>query len=81
MRQVSETSKITDFIKEIHMADDHTDLDDANRERAKEEERYRDEVSKGGHGAHKPCEKFPIEEANEQGVLDESQGDVAKKSA
>jgi hypothetical protein len=46
--------------------DDHTDLDQANRQRAKEEERYRGEVSKGGHGAHKLCEKFPIEEAREQ---------------
>ena len=36
------------------MVDDHTDLDEANRQRAKEEERYRDEVSKGRHGAHKP---------------------------
>jgi len=47
------------------MVDDHTDLNEANLERAKEEERYRDEVSRGGHGAHKPCEKFPIEEAEE----------------
>ncbi|WP_447985903.1 hypothetical protein [Nitrospira sp. Nam74] len=62
------------------MVDDHTDLDEANRQRAMEEERYRDEVSRGGHGAHKPCEKFPIEEAKEQGVLDESQGGAAKKS-
>jgi hypothetical protein len=36
------------------MADDHT------------KERYRDELSRGGHGAHKPCEKFPIEDAREQ---------------
>lgn len=47
------------------MVDDHTDLNKANRQRAKEEERYRDEVSRGGHGAHKPCDKFPIEEAEE----------------
>jgi hypothetical protein len=59
------------------MADDHTDVDEANRERAKEEERYRDEVSKGDHGAHKPCEKFPIEEANEEGAQDDSQGKAA----
>ena len=30
---------------------------------------YREEVSKGGHGAHKPWEKFPIEDAREQGVV------------
>lgn len=47
------------------MVDDHTDLNEANLQRAKEEERYRDEVSRGEHGAHKPCEKFPIEEAEE----------------
>jgi hypothetical protein len=40
------------------MVDDHTDLDEANHRRAKEEERYREEVSEGGHGAHKPCENF-----------------------
>jgi hypothetical protein len=33
------------------MADDHTDVNEANRERAKEEERYRDEVSKAGWDA------------------------------
>ena len=65
---------------DVEMVDDHTDLDEANLQRAMEEERYRDEVSRGGHGAHKPCEKFPIEEAKEQGVLDESQGGAAKKS-
>ena len=47
------------------MVDDHTDLNEANVQRAKEEERYREEVLQGGHGAHKPCEKFPIEEAEE----------------
>lgn len=45
------------------MADDQADLDQANRQRAKGQERYRDEVSRGGHGAYKPCEKSPIEEA------------------
>ena len=54
--------------------DDHTDLDEANVQLAKEEERYRDEVSQGGHSAHKACEKFPIKEAKEQGVRDEKQG-------
>jgi len=29
------------------MVDDHTDLDKVNHELAKEEERYRDEVSEG----------------------------------
>ena len=48
------------------MVDDHTDVNEANVQRAKEEERYRDEVSRGKHGAHKPCEKYPIEEAQEQ---------------
>ena len=38
---------------------------------AQEAEKYRDSVSKGGHGAHKPCEKFPIEEAQEADVQDE----------
>jgi hypothetical protein len=61
------------------MADDHTDVDEANRQRAKEEERYRDEVSQGGHGAHKPCEKFPIEEARERNAVDESRMQTAKK--
>jgi hypothetical protein len=51
------------------MADDQTDVNKANRERAKDEERYREEVSQGGHGAHKPCEKFPIEEAREEGAV------------
>ncbi len=51
------------------MVDDHTNLDEANYRRAKEEERYREEVSEGGHGAHKPCEKFPIEEAREEGAV------------
>jgi len=51
------------------MADDQTDVNKANRERAKDEEHYREEVSQGGHGAHKPCEKFPIEEAREEGAV------------
>jgi hypothetical protein len=51
------------------MIDDHTDPDEANRRRAGEEERYREEVNQGGHGAHKPCEKFPIEEAREESVV------------
>lgn len=59
------------------MADDHTDLNEANRRRAREEERYRDEVNRGDHGAHKPGDKFPIEEARERGeaVDDEVQPD------
>ena len=55
-----------DRFNERSHADDHTDLDKANEDRAKEEERYREEVSRGGHGAHRPCEKFPIEEAREE---------------
>ena len=61
------------------MADDHTDVDEANRQRAKEEERYRGPASQGGHGAHKPCEKFPIEEAREQGLLNDSKGEVGEE--
>jgi hypothetical protein len=52
--------------------DDHTNLDEANHQLAQEEERYRDEVNQGRHGAHKPCEKFPIEEARGQGAVAES---------
>ncbi|HKN85551.1 MAG TPA: hypothetical protein VJV04_01705 [Nitrospiraceae bacterium] len=52
------------------MADDHTDLDKVNQELAKDAERYRDEVSQGQHGAHRPCEKFPIEEAREDVAAD-----------
>ena len=63
------------------MADDHTDLDKANRERAAEEERYREEVSRGSHGAHRPCEKFPIEEAREQDSAGDSGMESPRKSA
>jgi hypothetical protein len=45
------------------MVNDHTDLGQANQEMAKGEEQYRDEVSRGSHGAHKSCEKFPIKDA------------------
>jgi hypothetical protein len=58
------------------MADDLTDLDKANRERAAEEERYRDEVSKCGHGAHKPSEK-----AREQNSAGDSGMESPRKSA
>ncbi|HET7059656.1 MAG TPA: hypothetical protein VFI05_13005 [Nitrospiraceae bacterium] len=52
------------------MVDDHTDLD---------KERYRDEVSRGGHGAHRPCKKFPIEEAREEGAATDPEMDSATK--
>ncbi|MDQ6735202.1 MAG: hypothetical protein M3Z35_13980 [Nitrospirota bacterium] len=61
------------------MVNDHTDLDKSNEDLAKEEERYRDEVSRGGHGAHRPCEKFPIEEAREQGVAPDTEMESATK--
>ena len=61
------------------MVDDHTDLDKANQDRAQEEERYRDEVSRGGHGAHRPCKKFPIEEAREEGAATDPEMDSATK--
>ncbi len=48
-----------------------TDREGTDQKLAEEAEQYRDSVSKGGHGAHKPCEKFPIEEANEQQSLEE----------
>ena len=62
------------------MVDDHTDLDKVNQELAKEEERYRDEVSQGGHGAHRPCEKFPIEEAHEKEVGSDTEMDRTTKT-
>jgi hypothetical protein len=46
--------------------DHRTDREGTDQKLAQEAEAYRDEVSKGGHGAHKPCEKFPIEEAQEE---------------
>ena len=46
---------------------------------AQEAEKYRDSVSKGGHGAHKPSEKFPIEEAQEADVQDEHKARVERK--
>jgi hypothetical protein len=46
--------------------------DKANHDIAKEEERYREEVSQGEHGAHRPCEKFPIEEAREEAEVENS---------
>jgi len=55
------------------MADDHTDLDEMNQELAKEAERYRDEVSQGHHGAHRPCEKFPIEEARDNNIAPDTE--------
>jgi len=61
--------------------DAHTDLNRANREMAQEEERYRDEVSRGGHGAHAPCEKFPIEEARERGLDTDTEADDMKKAS
>lgn len=45
------------------------DREGADRELAREAEEYRDSVSKGGHGARKPCEQYPIEEAREQGIV------------
>jgi hypothetical protein len=46
---------------------------------AQEAEKYRDSVSKGGHGAHKPCEKFPLEEAQEADVQDEHKAQLERK--
>lgn len=54
---------------ELYTVNDHTTLDEVNRTLAEEEERYREEIRKGGHGAHAPCETFPIEEARERGVV------------
>ena len=48
-----------------------TDREGTDQKLAEEAEQYRDGVSKGGHGAHKPCEKFPIEEATEQQSIEE----------
>jgi len=62
------------------MVNDHTDLDKANQEFAKEEERYRDEVSQGSHGAHPPCEKFPIEEAHEKEIDSDTETDRTTKT-
>ena len=61
------------------MADDHTNLNEANRRRAREEERYRDEVSRGDHGAHKPGDKFPIEEARERGMASDAGTEAAEE--
>ena len=63
------------------MVDDHTHLDEANHKLAKEEERYREEVSHGRHGAHKPCEKFLIEEAREQDAVADAEMDQKQKAA
>jgi hypothetical protein len=51
-----------------------TDREGTDENLAEEAEQYRDSVNKGGHGAHKPCEKFPIEEAEakEQQSLEEN---------
>jgi hypothetical protein len=46
--------------------DHRTDREGTDEKLAQEAEAYREEVSKGAHGAHKPCEKFPIEEAQEE---------------
>jgi hypothetical protein len=46
--------------------DHQTDREGADQKLAQEAEKFRDDVSKGGHGAQKPCEKFPIEEALEE---------------
>lgn len=51
------------------MVDPQTDLDDANHQLSKAEERYREEVNEGRHGAHKLCETFPMEVAREQGAM------------
>ena len=53
----------------MYTVNDHTTLDEVNRTLAEEEERYREEIRKGGHGAHAPCDTFPIEEARERGVV------------
>ena len=63
------------------MVDDHTHPDEANHKLAQEEERYRDEVNQGRHGAHKPCETFPIEEAREQGAVADTEMDEKQKAA
>ena len=41
------------------------DREGTDQKLATDAEEWRNSVSKGGHGAHKPCEKFPIEEARE----------------
>jgi hypothetical protein len=41
------------------------DRDEADKKLAKQAEKWRDGVSKGEHGAHKPCEQVPMEEARE----------------
>jgi hypothetical protein len=46
--------------------DHRTDREETDQKLAQDAESYRDKVSKGAHGAHKPCEKFPIEEAQEE---------------
>jgi hypothetical protein len=63
------------------MVDDHSRPDETNHKLAKEEERYRDEVNQGRHGAHKPCEKFPVEEAREQGDVAGTEMDEKQKAA
>ena len=48
------------------------DREGTDQKLAKDAEEWRDSVSKGGHGAHRPCEKFPIEEAQEKALTQNS---------